>query len=128
IANGFMVKNIADLASPSAISDGKTVFFYFGTGDLAAFDMDGKVLWQRNLQKDHGPFNFQWIYGSSPLLYKGKLYVPVLHRDVPASQWRSANPGESLADSYLLAIDPATGKDIWKQVRPNDARVESKES
>src|SRR2546428_7421323 len=31
-------------------------------------------------------------------------------------------------DSFLLALDPATGKELWKTVRPNDAREESKES
>jgi outer membrane protein assembly factor BamB len=119
----------ADWAGPSAICDGKSVFFYFSTGDLGAFDLEGKPLWSLNMQKEHGPFNFQWIYGSSPLLYRGKLYVQVLHRDVPGSEWRAPKPGESLADSYVVAKNPETGKDIWKVVRKDDdARVESKEA
>ena len=72
------------------------------------------------MQKEHGPFNFQWIYGSSPLLYRGKLYVQVLHRDVPGGEWRGPKPGESLADSYIVAKNPETGKDIWKVVRKDD--------
>jgi len=121
--------NNADWAGPSAICDGKSVWFYFSSGDLAAFDMEGKPIWSLNVQKEHGPFNFQWIYGSSPLLYRGKLYIQVLHRDVPGGEWRGPKPGESLADSYLLAKDPATGKDIWRVVRKDDnARVESKEA
>src|SRR6267142_2541461 len=119
----------ADWAGPSAICDGKSVFFYFSTGDLGAFDMEGKPLWSLNMQKEHGPFNYQWIYGSSPLLYRGKLYVQVLHRDIPTDKWRSAEPGEKQAASYLLAKDPATGKDIWRVVRKDDsAKVESKEA
>jgi len=119
----------ADWAGPSAICDGKSVFFYFSTGDLAAFDMEGKSLWALNIQKEQGPFNYQWIYGSSPLLYRGKLYIQVLHRDVPTDKWRSAEPGEAQAASYLLAKDPATGKDIWRVVRKDfDAKVESKEA
>ena len=119
----------ADWAGPSAICDGKSVFFYFSTGDLGAFDMEGKPLWSLNMQKEHGPFNYQWIYGSSPLLYRGKLYVQVLHRDVPGGEWRGPKPGESLADSYIVAKNPATGKDIWKVVRKDDdAKVESKEA
>ncbi|HEV8603802.1 MAG TPA: PQQ-binding-like beta-propeller repeat protein [Tepidisphaeraceae bacterium] len=121
--------NNADWAGPSAITDGKTVYFYFSTGDLAAFDMDGKPIWNLNMQKEHGTFNYQWIYGSSPLLYRGKLYVQVLQRDVPGSEWRAAKAGESLADSYIVAKEPSTGKDIWKVVRKDDnARVESKEA
>src|SRR4051812_25873536 len=122
-------KGNADWAGPSAICDGKNVWFYFSTGDLACIDLDGNQIWALNIQKEHGPFNYQWIYGSSPLLYRGKLYIQVLHRDVPGGEWRGPKPGESLADSYLLAKDPATGKDIWRVVRKDDnARVESKEA
>ena len=108
-------------ASPSAVTDGRTVYFYFSTGELAAFDVQGNPLWQRNIQKDHGNFNIQWIYSSSPLLYKGKLYIQVLQRDLPTA-------GGHGAESYFLAIDPATGHDIWKIVRPSDAVAETRES
>ena len=124
IGNGFQMNGRNNMASPSAVTDGKTVWFYFGTGDLAAFDVQGKELWSRNLQKDHGAFNVQWIYASSPLLYKDKLYIQVLHRDVPP--WGPSPTTK--ADSYLLAIDPKSGHDLWKVNRPNDAREESKES
>jgi outer membrane protein assembly factor BamB len=122
------VRGRNDSATPSPVTDGKLVVFLFGTGDLAAFDMDGKQLWKRNLQKEHGRWNYQWHYGASPLLYRGKLYVPVLHRDVNESSRGGAGAGESLADSYLLAINPETGAELWKAVRPNEARAESKES
>jgi outer membrane protein assembly factor BamB len=121
-------KSNNDLAGPSPICDGKMVYFYFGTGDLAAFDMEGKELWARNIAKDHGEFNVNWLYASSPLLFKGKLYIQVLHRNVPASNWNQPGPNDKLSPSYLLAIDPANGKDIWQQIRPTDARAESQES
>ena len=124
IGNGFQENRMNNTASPSAVTDGKLVWFYFGTGDLAAFDFDGNAKWSRNIQKDYGPFNVQWIYASSPLLYKDKLYVQVLHRDVPPFARASGRP----ADSYLLALDPQTGKERWRHVRPNDAVAESKES
>lgn len=113
IGNGFESNERNNLASPSPVTDGKTVWFYFGSGDLAAFDVEGKPLWSRNIQKDYGEFHVQWLYASSPLLFDGKLYVQVLHRS---------------DDSYLLALDPMTGKELWKQGRPNDAIGESKES
>jgi outer membrane protein assembly factor BamB len=114
-----------DLASPSPITDGKTVWFYYGSGDLAAFNLEGKPLWARNLQKDFGDFHYQWLYGASGLLYGGKLYVPVLHRDrAVGSREAPAKP----AESYLLCVDPATGKDIWRIVRPTDAVSESQEA
>ncbi len=117
-----------DLSSPSPITDGKKVIFYYGTGDLAAFDLEGKPLWSRGISKDHGAFNMLWLYGSTGLLYKDKLYIPVLHRDVSVGNWNGAKGGEKTAPSYLLAIDPETGKDLWKQIRPTDAKAESHES
>ena len=125
IGTGMTHNNRNNAASPSAVTDGKLVYFYFSTGDLAAFDVDGKPVWQRNIQKDHGTFNIQWIYSSSPLLYKGKLYIQVLHRNVPP---HGLNDGGPDADSYLLALEPGTGKDIWKVIRPSGAVAESRES
>ena len=84
IGTGAAKNERNNTASPSAVTDGKIVYFYFATGDLAAFDVEGKPLWQRDIQKDRGVFNVQWIYSSSPLLYKGKLYIQVSScRDVP---------------------------------------------
>ena len=125
VGNGFEQNPRNNMASPSPITDGKHVWFYYGTGDLAAFTVAGEPVWARNIAKDHGPFNYQWIYGSSPLLHKGKLYVQVLHRDVPA---HGPATSKEPAPSYLLAVDPANGKDIWKHVRPEESAVESKES
>lgn len=125
---GFRTSGRSDMTSPSAVTDGKTVIFYFGTGDLACFDFAGNQKWARNLEQDHGPFNMQWLYGSSPLLYDGKLYVQVLHRNVSPRRRGEPGPGESLADSYLLIIDPATGKDLHKVIRPTAAKAESQES
>ena len=126
VGQGRFTNNRNNMASPSPITDGKTVWFYYGNGDLAAFDFEGNQLWSRNIQKDYGDFYYQWTYGSSPLLYEGRLYIQVLHRDVPAHGPRPH--GAKPAESYLLAIDPQTGKDLWRVVRPEEANAESKES
>jgi outer membrane protein assembly factor BamB len=126
VGNGFTSNERNNMASPSPVTDGKTAWFYFGTGDLAAFDLEGNQLWARNIQNDFGRFNVQWIYGSSPLLYDGRLYVQVLHRDVPPHGPRPADGRR--AESYLLALDPQTGRDLWRVVRPDQAAAESKES
>ena len=125
---GFTANDRNNMASPSPVTDGKTVWFYYGTGDLAAFDFEGKQLWARNIEKDYGKFNVQWIYGSSPLLYDGRLYVQVLHRDVPPFGRRGGEAGAKPAESYLLALNPQTGEELWRVVRPNEAVAESKES
>ena len=125
VGTGYTKSDRNNAASPSPVTDGKSVYFYFSTGDLAAFDMEGKPLWQRSIQKDHGTFNILWIYSSSPLLYKGKLYIQVIHRNV-AAKGVSGGPGG--VDSYLLAVDPQTGQDLWKVIRPSGAVGESRES
>ena len=115
----------SNFSSPSPATDGKLVVFFFGSGELAAFDFEGKKLWDRNLQSDYGQFAFLWTFSTSPLLHGGKLYMQVLQRDKPVSgRGRTDGPNES----YLLALDPATGKELWKVVRPADAREESLES
>ena len=40
-----------NLASPSPVSDGQTVYAWFGTGQIVALDLSGKVVWQRHLGK-----------------------------------------------------------------------------
>ncbi len=114
-----------NMASPSPVTDGERVIFLFGSTDLVALDFAGNILWSRNLKQEFGGFHVLFGYHSSPLLYKGKLYVLVLQRDHPLDG--SANEGGP-TDSFLLAVDPATGKDLFKHVRPTDAVEESHES
>jgi outer membrane protein assembly factor BamB len=115
-----------NMCAPSPLTDGKTAWFLYGTGDLVAFDFEGKQLWARNLQKETGSFAIMWGYGSSPLLYKGKLYVQVLQCN---KQVYTGGPERNKPrESFLLAVDPQTGKDLWKSVRPSDAQGETLES
>jgi outer membrane protein assembly factor BamB len=115
--------NMSNFASPSAVADGERVFFFFSNGKLLAYDPDGKELWSRDITKDYGDFAFQWTFSSSPMLYEGKLYLQVLQRDEPVH-----GRGRQNGDSYLLAMDPATGKTLWKVARPSDAVQESHEA
>jgi len=122
---GYNLDEKSNFASPSPVTDGKIVVFYYGDGDLAAFDFAGKKLWGRNLQKDYGQFAYQWTYGASPTLFQGKLYIEVLQRDQPV-HGRGKTDGP--IDSYLLALEPTTGKELWKHVRPSEAKMESHEA
>jgi outer membrane protein assembly factor BamB len=128
VGYGDKSKGNNNMASPSAVTDGKSVFSLFGTSDLAAFDFDGNEIWRRNLGKEYGKFAIMWIYGSSPVLFQGRLYVQVLQRNPVPPDYTNANDGKEERESYILCIDPATGKDIWRHVRPSDALKESQEA
>jgi len=112
-------------ATPSPATDGKQVCFLFGSGDLAALDMDGNLLWSKNLVREHGNFCTKFGYSSSPLLWNGKLYVQILRRQKPYSG--PAGSDQPL-DSLVLAIDPPTGKELWQHIRKTAALDESCES
>lgn len=110
-------------ACPSPVADAERAIFFFGNGDLFACDREGELLWSRNLQQEHGEFQFQWTFGASPMLHGGTLYLPVLQRDEPVH-----GRGEAGRASFLLAIDPANGETLFKHVRPAPARRESLEA
>ncbi|MFN0129930.1 MAG: PQQ-binding-like beta-propeller repeat protein [Verrucomicrobiales bacterium] len=129
IADRFRSDDRSNFAGPSPASDGKRVVFFAGSGDLASFTLDGKKEWHRNIQKDHGRFAFLWTFSTSPVLHDGRLYMQVLQRN-SAFEAHGEQKGEpdGKNESYLLAIDPATGKDLWRVVRPADAVDESLEA
>ena len=102
-----------NMSTPSPVTDGKRVFAMTGQGALKGFDLSGQELWARDLQKEYGPFGTNWGYGSSPLLFEGVLYVPVLHG------MKTDEP------SYLLGVEAATGKNRFRVERVTKAHTES---
>lgn len=125
ISKGISHDRRSTFAASSPVTDGKIVVFFYANGDLVCFDLDGDRQWSRNLHEDYGPFAFQWTFASSPTLFDGRLYVQILQRDVPV---RGRGLRDRTNDSYLLALDPATGKTLWRQIRPSKARQESREA
>jgi outer membrane protein assembly factor BamB len=120
----------SNLASPSAATDGERVYFLFANAVAAACDFSGKIVWKRDFKETHGAFATQWTYGSSPTIDSGKLYIQVLQRNETfkfQEKFEKGTPGKDLS-SYILAIDPANGKDLWKQIRPSTAKIESLEA
>jgi outer membrane protein assembly factor BamB len=102
----------ANEASASPSTDGKHVYTFVGSGDVACFDFAGTEVWKFNLQERYGKFQIQHGMHSTPLLYGDRLYLSLLHS----------------GGHWLVAVDKATGKEVWKVARPTDARSESKEA
>lgn len=116
LGSGNVKMRKQNMSSPSPVTDGKTVYVMTGTGILKAFDFAGKELWMRDVQKEYGTFGLNWGYASSPLLFEDSLYVQVLHG------MRTDDP------SYVMRINRASGKTIWKVDRPTNAIRESPDS
>ena len=113
-----------DMATPSPAADGSAVYFLFGSGDLAATDYDGNILWTRNIQEEYGNISIKFGYSSSPLVYENKLYILVHRRPKAYREPKNTEP----LDSFLLAINPKTGRDIFKHTRITDAIEEAFDS
>lgn len=92
-------------ANPTPATDGERVIAFFGSEGLYAYDMDGELLWSKDLGTlDSGFFRVptaQWGFGSSPILVDGRVIVQV---DVQGP-------------SYLAAFDAVTGEELWRSGR-----------
>lgn len=107
-----------NFASPTPVTDGKHVWAFFGQGTLACFDVAGKQIWKKDLQKEYGKFEIQFGMSSTPVLHGNNLYFQLIH-----GKW-SAEPSRGL----VLALDKATGDELWQKPRLTDAVNENKHS
>ncbi len=87
------------LASASPVTDGKRVFASFGSYGLYALDLEGELIWQRDLGRLHSKHAHG--EGSSPALFDGTLVVNADHEE----------------QSFLVALDAATGETRWRVER-----------
>ncbi len=83
-------------ASETPVTDGERVYAYFGNVGLFVFDLKGTLLWKQMF--DAKKTRFGWGTAASPVVYKDKIFI-VCDND---------------EQSYLVALDKKTGKQIWK--------------
>jgi outer membrane protein assembly factor BamB len=101
-----------NFASPSPCTDGKHVYAFFGTGDFACCDMKGEVVWKFNAEERYGKFDILHGMHVSPLLEGDRLYISLLHAK----------------GAWVVALEKATGKEVWKVARPTDGVFEGTHS
>jgi len=89
-------------ASPSAATDGTSVFVFFADYGIISYSKDGDERWSTPV----GPFNNVNGHGSSPIVY-GDLVILVCDQD---------------AGSFLLALDKKTGLERWRVDRSEVTR------
>lgn len=111
-------------ASPSPVTDGKTVVVHFGNGDLIALDFAGEIVWKRNLQDDYGPYSIWWGHANSPVLYGDTIISVCMQDTLEGSASFSGKP----AANYVVAHELATGKLRWFTERKTVAQSEQCDS
>jgi outer membrane protein assembly factor BamB len=88
-------------ASSSAITDGERVYAYFESFGLYAYDMNGTLIWQKDLGDKR--MRNEFGEGSTPALYGNTLVIV----------WDHLN-GDG---SFVVAIDKRDGKELWRVPR-----------
>jgi len=86
-------------ASSSAFTDGERVYAFFDSFGLYAYDMNGKLLWEKDLGDKKMRMEF------------GEGQTPVLHGNTIVVQWDHQGP------SFITALDKMTGKELWRTER-----------
>lgn len=87
-------------ASNSPATDGKRVYASFGSRGLYAYDLDGTLLWK----KDFGirlRMRLQFGEGAATVLHGDRLFLSFDHQE----------------EGLLVAVDAATGKELWRAAR-----------
>lgn len=91
--------------SSTPATDGKRIVTIFGSEGLFCFDLDGKVVWK----KDLGPMDSayfavpsaQWGFASSPVIYEDKVVVLC----------------DVMTNSFLAVYSLGDGKELWRTPR-----------
>jgi outer membrane protein assembly factor BamB len=83
--------------------DGDRLYVLTENGDLACLKTDGTAVWQRNILRDFGGSQLQWLVSESPLVDGAHLVV---------------SPGGSGAG--MVKLDKMTGQTVWTSKNLSD--------
>jgi outer membrane protein assembly factor BamB len=92
-------------ANSTLATDGQRLVAFFGSEGVYAYDLTGKLLWQKDLGVLDAGFYMvpeaQWETGSSPVIHDG---VVIIQADVQKG-------------SFLAAFDVKDGRELWRVAR-----------
>jgi outer membrane protein assembly factor BamB len=105
-ATGSVVSNsFGGVAAPTPTSDGRLVFAFYSSNDLACFDLEGNLKWYRGLGHDWPAVRNDVGMASSPLALGRTVIVQL---DTPG-------------DSFVAGIDTESGETRWRIERERGA-------
>ena len=92
-------------ANSTPATDGRIVVAWFGSQGVYAYDVSGRLLWKVDLGRlDLGAYDiptYEWGPASSPIIWNNLVILQC----------------DTQTDSFLLALNAATGKTVWKTDR-----------
>jgi len=86
-------------ASETPVTDGEHVYAYFGNLGLYCCDMKGNLVWSQKFEPARTRLG--WGTAASPIVHKDRVYL--------------VNDNDD--QSFLIAFDKKTGKEVWKVKR-----------
>ena len=92
-------------ANTTVATDGKRLIAFFGSEGLYAYDLDGKLLWEKDLGLlDMGPEpDLQWGFASSPVIFEDTAVIQA----------------DAKNDPFLAVLSIADGTPKWRTSRAN---------
>ncbi len=87
-------------ASNAPITDGKHVYAFFGSRGIYCYDLNGKLVWQKDLGVQMR-MRLQFGEGVAPAL-DGERIILTFDQE---------------SDSFVVALDKRTGKEVWRVAR-----------
>jgi outer membrane protein assembly factor BamB len=87
------------MASPSLVADGEHVIASFESRGFYAYDMNGKLAWQKDLGDKR--MRNEFGEGSTPALHGNRLFIVWDHQ----------------GESFITALDKRTGEELWRVKR-----------
>lgn len=101
----------ASQANCTPATDGKYLVVHFGSEGLYCYDFQGNLIWKKDMGILNPGFSaapgIEWGYSSSPVIFKNKIIVQC---DIPKTP-------------YITALDLATGNEIWRTSRGDEAQT-----
>lgn len=92
-------------ANPTPATDGKYLVVFFGSQGLYCYDLDGKLIWKKDLGRlNAGPYTdpeVEWGMAASPIIYKDRVIVQC----------------DVVEQSFIASFDLQSGNEIWRQDR-----------